>query len=130
MKKLLIGAFLALGAWAVAPESSYAQSTLSVNIKTARLAWKWEQGSGGPADGFNVLCGQSSGNYTKKTVISATARSTSVLHAIDGYGTWFCAVEAFNDTGVSGRTNEVTFRASDIPVDPTDLSIETDPNAL
>jgi hypothetical protein len=125
MKKSTLGAILVAAAIALPAFPAKSQSTLSVSIKTAKLTWKWEQADGGPADGFNVLCGTSSGSYTKKTVISATARSAAILQVIDGYGTWFCAVEAFNDTGVSARTNEVTFRASDIPVNPSDLAIET-----
>jgi hypothetical protein len=41
-----------------------------------------------------------------------------VSQAIDGAGSWFCAVTAFNDVGESGTSNEVNFKAGDLPNNP------------
>jgi len=124
MKKLLLA--LVLGAlWFWIPETSQAQSTITVNIKKAALTWEWEQGTGGPADGFRVKCGSASGQYTKLTVVTADTRRVPILAVIDGLGTWFCVVESFNEFGPSETTtNEVSFKAGDIPMGPTNGAIE------
>jgi hypothetical protein len=125
MNPKIIAAFLGVVALTMVPFNTKAQSTLVVNIKTAKISWDWVQGDGAPADAFNVKCGKTSGQYTKNTAISANVRSAPILSVIDGFGTWFCVVEAFNDIGTSTFTNEVTFRAGDIPLAPKNARIET-----
>lgn len=126
LRSLLAGG--ALGLVMAAVGIAHAQTSVSVDINKAKLAWTWAQGTGGPADGFNVKCGTASKTYSKTTVVGPAVRDIAVNSAITGLGTWFCVVTAFNGTGTSmlesGPTNEVSFLAGAIPVNPTSLTIQ------
>lgn len=119
MKYLLVLTIL------VAASTAYAQTSVSVNINKAKLAWQWTQGSGGAADGFNVKCGNTPGNYTRITAINnPAARSVDVKDAITGSGQWFCTVTAFNQFDESAGASEVNFFAGAGPSAPTNLIIQ------
>lgn len=102
-----------------------AQTVLSVDITKATLAWAWQQGTGSPADGFNVKCGTATGVYSKVNQVKpSSVLEYPVLSAIAGPGTWFCVVTAFNEFGETSPTNEVTFKAGTLPGDPNKLIIK------
>jgi hypothetical protein len=107
---------LLAGVLAFAPIAAAAQS-VSVDINRAKLAWTWTAatGSGAPSE-FRVKCGQSSGSYTKTTIVSDSAlRSIDIKTVIGGQGNWFCVVSAANSFGESGNSNEVPFVAGAAP---------------
>ncbi len=121
MKKLLmaISVFMVLA-------NAYpakAQTMISVSMKNSRLEWKWDLGTGGPAEAFRVKCGKASGDYTKITVVTADTRSVPVAQAIDGYGQWYCTVSAINSFDESGNSNEITFNAGDAPTNPFEFGV-------
>lgn len=122
MKKTIFG--FALLVYLVA-DVVHAQTSVSVNINKAKLSWQWTQGTGGVADGFNIKCGNTTGNYTKITTINnPTARTADVKDAITGSGQWFCIVTAFNQFDESAGASEVSFFAGDGPSAPTNLTIQ------
>ena len=122
MKWLLTSLIVAVGLLIGSPV--WAQTVISVDITKAKLSWTWAQGTGGLATEFRVKCGQSTGVYSKTTVLSdITIKELAVSAAITGPGNWFCAVTAANQFGESGPSNEVPFAAGDVPVAPTNTQI-------
>ena len=115
---------LTLCVLALSVVSGVAQTTISVDIDKATLSWTWTQGTGGSVSEFRMKCGQTTGIYTKVTVLAVpVARSMPVKTAIAGPGNWFCAVTAANQFGESGPSNEIAFAAGNVPIAPTGLQI-------
>lgn len=118
--RLIIIVFAAL----IIASIAEAQTTISVDINKAKLAWDWTQGSGGTPTEFRVKCGTATGNYTKVTTIAdPAARQANVKDVITGSGNWFCAVSAANSFGESGNSNEVPFAAGAAPLAPTNARV-------
>ena len=101
-----------------------AQTSIAVDLNKATLEWQHTVAPDtGVPDGFNMKCGNVSGQYTKITTVGPTARSMPVKDAITGSGNWFCAVSAYNQFGESALSNEVPFAAGAKPFAPSGLQI-------
>ena len=128
MKKILFILFIILSFLEYWKGTSISQpSSLSVDIKKAKLSWTWNQGTSGMADYFQARCirvGTSEIILGPKTL--PAAREQSILSIIQVSAEYICAVKAGNTFGESGYSNEVTFNAGDIPNTPTDLEIKID----
>jgi hypothetical protein len=105
--------------------TAHAQTTtLAVNIKTAKFTWAWTQGTGGVVDYFQVRClqtGLTAPVLGPKT--TATARDQLVLDVVKAPGDYKCTVQAGNIFGESGGSNEVSFRAGDVPLAATSFTV-------
>lgn len=97
---------------------------ISVDINRAKLSWTWTQGTGGLASEFRVKCGQTTGVYTRTTIVAYPATIANVKDVITGNGNWFCAVTAANSFGESGLSNEVPFVAGAAPSSIPVLTIQ------
>ena len=104
--------------------SSVQAQSVSVDINRAKLSWTWAQGAGGAATEFRVKCGQTSGVYTRTTIVAHPTMSVNVKDAITGNGNWFCVVTAANSFGESGASNEIPFVAGAAPSNSPVLTIQ------
>lgn len=104
--------------------TAQAQTTISVDINKAKLAWDWTQGTGGIPTEFRVKCGAATGNYSRVTTLAdPAARGANIRDVITGSGNWFCAVTAANAFGESVPSNEVNFSAGAAPSAPTNARV-------
>lgn len=111
MKKLLIAFLLSLSLASVAN----AQSSITVDLDKAFFSWTWADTGATPADGFRVLCGQTSGTYTQASMYPADVREAPVRDSVTGLGQWFCKVVAFNAVGEGSQSSELVFIAGAVP---------------
>lgn len=99
-------------------------NTLAVNLKTAKLTWGWVPGTGGVAEYFQVRClhaGIPGPVLGPKT--TATAREQLIVDIVKVPGDYTCTVRAGNTFGESGPSNDVVFRAGDVPLAATTLNV-------
>lgn len=115
---------LALTLLALCAVPAAGQTIIAVDINKAKLYWTWTKGTGGDATEFRVKYGQATGTYTKTTPVPAPATTTALVSAIAGPGQWYCVVTAANEFGESPPSNEIAFRAGQVPSSPNDLVIQ------
>jgi len=111
MKKLLIALLLSISLANVAN----AQTSITVDLNKAFFSWTWADTGDTPADGFRVLCGQTSGKYTQAAMYPADARLAPVRDTVPSLGRWFCKVVAFNIIGEGSESSELELVAGTVP---------------
>lgn len=125
-RRVLLHVFT-IAALCALPLAAYAQTptTVAVDITKAKLKWAWTQGTGGPVSEFRIKCGEQTGVYTTAKAVANTARELTVASVISAPGLYFCAVFAANEFGESGPSNEVSFKAGNVPLSATGMVIES-----
>lgn len=98
-----------------------AQTTISVNIKTAKFKWEWAQGTGAAATKFTFSCNSGA---LLHDVNDITLREYPVAVVVVVPGTYTCAVLAANEFGFSPPSNTVDFKAGDVPGVVSKFTIE------
>lgn len=94
-------------------------TTIAVPFQTAQFIWTWEQGSGSPAEWFEISCG---GNVVR--INDPAARSYLVKDVISSPGAYSgCTVVAGNSFGASNPAVFSDFQAGTVPNDPIDATV-------
>ena len=74
---------------------------------------------------FTLKCGNTPGVYRLIVPIGdPKSRSIAVQTVGVSPGNWFCSVTAVNEFGESPTSNEVSFSAGDVPLGPSNLTIQ------
>ena len=74
---------------------------------------------------FRVRCGSSTGSYDLVVAVpNPEARSVAVSAVITVVGKYFCIVSAANQFGDSPSSNEVSFEAGAIPINPSGFAVQ------
>lgn len=125
MRKLVFSTLIA-GILIGSGSLTYAQAIPTVGLTTGKFSWNWTPANGDTTTTFRVKCGATAGVYTlSKDTGNVTAKTYPVNSIITSAGTYFCAVSAFDaGTGLeSSNSNEVSFRAANVPTSPTNLVV-------